>query len=69
MFSVGGSLLTSLIYHNIFCKLKCYAVGNGCPYMGRIYSRAVILLWPRANREAIEMQTKGGRAVKNGSSS
>ena len=68
MFSVGGSLLTSLIYHNIF-ELKCYAVGNGCPYMGRIYSRAVILLWPKANREAIELQTKGGRAAKNGSSS
>jgi hypothetical protein len=39
------------------------------PYMGRIYSRAVILLWPTTSREAVELQTKGGRyqAARNGS--
>lgn len=40
-------------------------LGNGCPYEGRIYSRAVILIWPKAHREAIELQTKGGRSVKS----
>ena len=38
-------------------------LGNGMPYMGRVYSRAVIMIWPRAHREGVQMQAKGGRAV------
>jgi len=38
-------------------------LGNGMPYMGRTYSRAVLLIWPKAHRRDIQSQTKGGRAV------
>jgi hypothetical protein len=34
------------------------------PYPGRCYSRSVILVWPQEHREAIELQSKCGRAVK-----
>jgi hypothetical protein len=33
-------------------------------YPGRCYSRSVILIWPQEHREAIELQSKGGLAVK-----
>jgi len=39
-------------------------LGNGMPYPGRWYSRSVILVWPKEHREAIELQSKGGRAMK-----
>ena len=38
-------------------------LGNGMPYPGRKYSRAVLLIWPKAHRRDIQSQTKGGRAV------
>ena len=30
-------------------------VGNGCPYLGRVYARAAILIWPKSNREKVEI--------------
>lgn len=42
-------------------------LGNGMPYPGRWYSRSVILLWPKENREVVELQSKGGRASKRNS--
>lgn len=38
-------------------------LGNGGCYMGRMYSRAVILLWPKSHRKDVQMQSKGGRAA------
>ena len=31
-------------------------LGNGCPYGGQWYSRAAIVMWPRAHRETIKAQ-------------
>jgi hypothetical protein len=39
-------------------------LGNGMAYPGRSYSRAVILLWPKAHRDAVQLQSKGGRKVQ-----
>ncbi|KAL9190754.1 hypothetical protein ACHAXT_000460 [Thalassiosira profunda] len=36
-------------------------LGNGGCYMGRMYSRAVILLWPKAHRQDVQGQRKGGK--------
>jgi hypothetical protein len=38
-------------------------VGNGCPSMGGVFSRAAIVMWPTANRVAVEKQAIG--ASKN----
>jgi len=38
-------------------------VGNGMPYEGRVYSRAVIVMWPKQHRAAVQKQTKGGAAA------
>lgn len=40
-------------------------LGNGCPYGGRTYSPAVILIWPKSNRQAVALQSKGGQEVYN----
>jgi len=33
------------------------------PYPGRQYSRAVIMIWPKAHREDVKMQAKGNKEV------
>ncbi|KAL7543990.1 hypothetical protein ACHAWF_007499 [Thalassiosira exigua] len=38
-------------------------LGNGMVYEGRAYSRAVILIWPRAHQRDVQMQSKGGREL------
>jgi hypothetical protein len=48
-------------FHYYFVLL--FPVGNGMPYMGRQYSRAVIMIWPKAHREEIQIQAKGNKAV------
>ena len=42
---------------------KLEFLGNGMPYPGRVYSRAVIIIWPKSHRQCVQMQSKGGRAV------
>lgn len=44
-------------------------LGNGMPPPGRWYSRSVILLWPKENRNMVELQSKGGRALKKNAGS
>ena len=49
---------------------KVEFLGNGgVIYSGRVYSRAVILIWPRSNRNDIQCQSRGGRAVLTSQSS
>ncbi|KAL7537607.1 hypothetical protein ACHAWF_014939 [Thalassiosira exigua] len=50
------------LYHETGPK-EIEFLGNGMPYPGRIYSRAVILIWPRAHQRDIQMQSKGGREL------
>ena len=38
-------------------------LGNGGCYMGRVYSRAVIMIWPKSHRQDVQSQSKGGRSV------
>ena len=39
-------------------------LGNGgYIYPGRVYSRAVIIVWPKSHRERVQIQSKGGRVV------
>jgi hypothetical protein len=43
--------------HNLVCQdspKEVEFLGNGFPYPGRVYARAVIILWPKSNRESIE---------------
>ena len=40
-----------------------YQGNGGYIYPGRVYSRAVIIIWPQSHRELVQMQSKGGRAV------
>ena len=43
---------------------KVEFLGNGgVIYSGRVYSRAVILTWPRSNRNDVQRQSRGGRDV------
>jgi len=35
-------------------------------YMGRVYSRAVIMIWPKTHRRDVQIQSRGGRAVIEG---
>lgn len=42
---------------------KLEYLGNGAPYPGRVYSRAVIIIWPKSHRKYVQMQSKGGWAV------
>ena len=42
---------------------KLEFLGNGMPYPGRVYSRAVIIIWPKSHREFVQMQSKGGWEV------
>ena len=41
-------------------------VGNGMQYPGRVYSRAVIMIWPKAHRTDVQIQSRGGRAIIEG---
>ena len=40
-----------------------YQGNGGYIYPGRVYSRAVIIIWPKSHRQFVQMQSKGGRAV------
>lgn len=40
-------------------------LGNDIPYPGRIYNPAVFLMWPKDNRQAVALQSKGGQEVYN----
>ncbi|KAL3795583.1 hypothetical protein ACHAWO_001578 [Cyclotella atomus] len=35
--------------------------GNSMPHLGRHYSRAVVMIWPKAHREDIRTQAKGNK--------
>ena len=52
----------NISFHSAF-TLFSFSVGNGMPYPGRQYSRAVIMIWPKAHREDIKMQAKGNKEV------
>lgn len=49
---------------NIGGATKVEFLGNGgAIWPGRVYSRAVILIWPRSNRNDVQRQSRGGCAV------
>jgi hypothetical protein len=51
---------STLIQFN-FLSLLSVPVGNSMPHLGRHYSRAVVMIWPKAHREDIRTQAKGNK--------